>query len=54
VARDCGWCLAGTAVRKRKAGTAVVRDPDAEAKKVTEAACTQSGIPVWTEDEAGH
>jgi hypothetical protein len=27
------WCPTGTAVRRRKAGTAVVTDPDAESKK---------------------
>jgi transposase len=31
--RDRSWCPTGTAVRKRKAGTVVVHDPDAEAKK---------------------
>ncbi len=31
--RDRSWCPTGTAVRKRKTGTVIVRDPDAEAKK---------------------
>jgi len=31
--RDRSWCATGVAVRQRKAGTAVVVDPDAEAKK---------------------
>src|SRR5262245_1131366 len=31
--RDRSWCETGVAVRQRKAGTAVVVDPDAEAKK---------------------
>ena len=31
--RDRSWCPTGTAVRKRKAGTVTVHDPDAEAKK---------------------
>jgi transposase len=31
--RDRSWCQTGTAVRKRKRGTAIVQDPDAEAKK---------------------
>lgn len=31
--RDRSWCPTGTAVRKRKAGTVIVQDPDAEAKK---------------------
>lgn len=31
--RDRSWCETGTAVRKRKAGTVTVHDPDAEAKK---------------------
>lgn len=31
--RDRSWCETGTAVRKRKAGTVTVTDPDAAAKK---------------------
>lgn len=31
--RDRSWCPTGSAVRKRKAGTVTVADPDAEAKK---------------------
>jgi transposase len=31
--KDRSWCETGTAIRKRKAGTVVVRDPDAVAKK---------------------
>jgi transposase len=31
--RDRTWCETGTAVRKRKHGTTIVVDPDAEAKK---------------------
>ena len=31
--RDRSWCPTGTAIRKRKAGTVIVHDPDAEAKK---------------------
>ena len=31
--RDRSWCATGTAVRKRKGGTVIVHDPDAEAKK---------------------
>lgn len=31
--RDRSWCPTGTAVRKRKTGTVLVHDPDAEAKK---------------------
>jgi transposase len=31
--RDRSWCETGTVVRKRKAGTVTVHDPDAEAKK---------------------
>jgi transposase len=31
--KDRSWCETGTAVRKRKAGTVTVHDPDAEAKK---------------------
>jgi transposase len=31
--QDRSWCETGTAVRKRKAGTVTVDDPDAEAKK---------------------
>jgi transposase len=31
--KDRSWCETGTAIRKRKSGTATVRDPDAEAKK---------------------
>jgi hypothetical protein len=27
------WCPTGTALRRRKAGAAVVTDPDAESKK---------------------
>jgi len=31
--KDRSWCETGTAIRKRKGGTVMVRDPDAEAKK---------------------
>jgi hypothetical protein len=31
--RTRSWCPTGTAVRRRKAGPAVVTDPDADAKK---------------------
>jgi transposase len=31
--KDRSWCETGTAIRKRKSGTVVVRDPDAVAKK---------------------
>src|SRR5262245_31957573 len=31
--KDRSWCETGTAIRKRKSGTVMVRDPDAEAKK---------------------
>jgi len=31
--KDRSWCETGTAIRKRKSGTILVRDPDAVAKK---------------------
>jgi transposase len=31
--RDRSWCPTGAAVRKRRSGTVIVHDPDAEAKK---------------------
>jgi transposase len=52
------WCETGCAVRKRRAGTVKVTDPDAEAKKknLIERAYRegeQLGLAVWTQDEAG-
>ena len=51
------WCETGQAVRKRRAGTVKVTDPDSEAKKnLIERAYRegeQLGLAVWTQDEAG-
>ncbi|CDS49827.1 Mobile element protein [Polaromonas sp. CG9_12] len=51
------WCETGKVVRRRRAGTVKVTDPDAEAKKnLIERAYREGeslGLAVWTQDEAG-
>jgi transposase len=51
------WCPTGTAVRQRKTGTVIVRDPKAQEKQtLIELAYEQAeatGFPLWCQDEAG-
>ena len=54
--RTRAWCPTGTALRRRKAGAAVVTDPDSDAKKLIEAAYLAGeamGLAVWCTDQAG-
>lgn len=55
--RSRTWCETGQASRKRKAGTVVMVDEDAEAKKhLIEHAYREGerlGLAVWVQDEAG-
>jgi len=54
--RSRSWAQTGQVRRKRKSGTVVVMDEDAEAKKAIERAYTLAeamGIAVWCEAEAG-